>query len=53
MEKKVYYNVYRVFHNKKELIATYTDPTSAHCAAQRYNSPSVYIIIEKTSQPKF
>lgn len=51
MEKKSYYNVYITKQGKKELIATYTDPDSAHSAAQRYNTPYAYITIEKTSEP--
>lgn len=50
MEKKSYYNVYITKQGKKELIATYTDPHSAHDAAQRYNTPYAYITIEKTSE---
>lgn len=52
MEKKVYYNVYRILYGKKEFIATYTDAESAHEAAQRYNTPFAILTIEKTSIPR-
>lgn len=51
MEEKSYYNVYITKQGKKELIATYSDPHSAHEAARRYNTPHTYITIEKTSKP--
>lgn len=52
MKKKILYNVYAIKNDKKELVATYSDASDAHAAAQRYNKFYTLIQIEKISQPK-
>lgn len=52
MEKKILYNVYAIKNDKKELVATYSDASDVHAAAQRYNKFYTLIQIEKISQPK-
>ncbi len=52
MEKKILYNVYAIKNDKRELVATYSDASDAHAAAQRYNKFYTLIQIEKISQPK-